>query len=621
MSYQSTSIASVLPRINRDLFIPSIQRPYVWQPEQILRLFDSLMQQYPISSFLFWNLAPASRADWQIYRFISDFRHGGTHNEPAELDDDTHITLVLDGQQRLTSLLIGLHGSYTVKLKHKRKNTHAAWVTQILYIDLTHAPAPPDDDDEEASPVDLRYGFRFFEEASRPVNGPNQLWFQVGLILTATSESQRDELVRRWVDENPRLDDEARAIARATLQRLWGALWQDDAVAYYTETSQSYDKVLDIFIRANDGGTKLSRGDLLMSVIDLRWRDIAARREIETLIDELTRIAEPPRALEREFILRSCLFFCDLDFGFKLANFSPANIARIEGQWSAVKEALLAAATLLRQQGIHGQALASHNVLMLVGYYVFRHQRTNAEPVSDADAERIRCWVIAVIFHGLLGLQTSRTFSTVRNALREALRHGRDFPYAGLSAALARIGRPIGFDPRQLDLYCARSIHGADGSQLLSLLYGGDLGRLQRRPEPLVQVRYLDPKYLRSTGVQEALIPPMQRLIDTLELAVALTDDERRDYYARDFEDWIASRPDTFFATHCLPADRSLYRLDRLLDLAQARRRLLAEALQAPESVGGDAGESLAPSEEEDLMRIGGIDFPLHELATLGHTV
>lgn len=48
MGYQITTIAQTLHRINQDLFIPAIQRPYVWQPEQITRLFDSLMRGYTL---------------------------------------------------------------------------------------------------------------------------------------------------------------------------------------------------------------------------------------------------------------------------------------------------------------------------------------------------------------------------------------------------------------------------------------------------------------------------------------------------------------------------------------------------------------------------------------------
>lgn len=584
MSYQSTAIAKLLPRINRDLFIPGIQRPYVWQPEQILRLFDSLMQRYPISSFLFWDLAPQSRIDWEIYRFVRDFRHGDIHNQHAELTEDAPVTLVLDGQQRLTSLLIGLEGSYTVKQKHKRKSTGGAWTTHVLYLDLAHIPAGADD--EETDPIQLRYRFAFFEEARRPANDENSLWFQVGHILTATDEIQRDALVQRWVDGALRLDAARKAAARETLLRLWEAFWCDDAIAYYTETSQSYDKVLDIFIRANDGGTKLSRGDLLMSIITLRWQQFNARDETEALIDEITQTIQPPRAIEREFILRACLFFADLEFGFKLANFSPANIARIEILWPRVRAALLLTARVLRAQGIYGDSLGGNSVLMLAGYYVFRSNRQR-EPeefvVGDADAERLRRWVIALTFHTVLGLNTGTTFAWIRTGLRDALREQTAFPSAELWDVHRARGRPIDFDRSALDRYCAHGDTERLGPALLSLAYGADLVRLGRRPMPLVQPRFLTAEYLRAAGVAEPLITPTQELVGRLVLAVALTEHERADYYARDFEDWIATRADEFFAAHCLPADRALYRFDRLLDLAAERKQfLLARLGQLP---------------------------------------
>jgi uncharacterized protein with ParB-like and HNH nuclease domain len=84
LSYISSNVAGVLDRINRSYFLPAIQRPFVWQPDQIVALFDSLLKGYPISSFLFWEIKPERRADWEIYKFIENFRFGDTHNELAE---------------------------------------------------------------------------------------------------------------------------------------------------------------------------------------------------------------------------------------------------------------------------------------------------------------------------------------------------------------------------------------------------------------------------------------------------------------------------------------------------------------------------------------------------------
>ncbi len=58
MSYQSSTIAAVLNRLNRSYFLPAIQREFVWSPDQVIKFFDSLMRRYPIGSFLFWDLSP-----------------------------------------------------------------------------------------------------------------------------------------------------------------------------------------------------------------------------------------------------------------------------------------------------------------------------------------------------------------------------------------------------------------------------------------------------------------------------------------------------------------------------------------------------------------------------------
>src|SRR5271167_3348907 len=119
MSYRSESIATAINRMNREYFLPAIQREFVWKPDQIMQLFDSIMRGYPISSFLFWELKPENRDKWQVYKFLDKAQYGGIHNELANKDGVANLTLVLDGQQRLTSLIIGLRGTYVTKKKYK----------------------------------------------------------------------------------------------------------------------------------------------------------------------------------------------------------------------------------------------------------------------------------------------------------------------------------------------------------------------------------------------------------------------------------------------------------------------------------------------------------------------
>ena len=100
MPYQSETIKTIVDRLNTQYFLPAIQRYYVWKPDQIIRLFDSVMQGYPISSFLFWEVASQNRDKWEIYKF-TDHAHsdGACHKKHHAPYGIGHLTLVLDGQR------------------------------------------------------------------------------------------------------------------------------------------------------------------------------------------------------------------------------------------------------------------------------------------------------------------------------------------------------------------------------------------------------------------------------------------------------------------------------------------------------------------------------------------
>jgi uncharacterized protein DUF262 len=48
MPYQSDAVSTIIGKLNTQYYLPAIQREFVWQPEQIIQLFDSLLRGYPI---------------------------------------------------------------------------------------------------------------------------------------------------------------------------------------------------------------------------------------------------------------------------------------------------------------------------------------------------------------------------------------------------------------------------------------------------------------------------------------------------------------------------------------------------------------------------------------------
>ena len=115
MAFQTPiTIKEAIDKINRNEYLlPSIQREYEWTQKQVVELFDSLMKEYPINSFLFWKVDRNIVSEYVFYEFIKDYNE--FDNNKTKLHNVTgqqEVIAILDGQQRLSSLFIALKGSY-----------------------------------------------------------------------------------------------------------------------------------------------------------------------------------------------------------------------------------------------------------------------------------------------------------------------------------------------------------------------------------------------------------------------------------------------------------------------------------------------------------------------------
>ncbi|MBV6490880.1 MAG: hypothetical protein CNCCGFBP_01402 [Fimbriimonadaceae bacterium] len=179
MSYKTETIANTIARLNANYYLPAIQREFVWDSSQIVQLFDSILRGYPISSFLFWAIEAANYDKWRAYQFLIDGKDGGVHNPEANLSAVTELHLILDGQQRLTSLNIGLRGTYTVKKKYGRKDNPDAWSKRTLFLDILHDPLTLVDPNYE----DNFFRFEFRDKGKGGKGNGESRWFEVGKIL------------------------------------------------------------------------------------------------------------------------------------------------------------------------------------------------------------------------------------------------------------------------------------------------------------------------------------------------------------------------------------------------------------------------------------------------------
>ena len=128
-----------------DYVLPAIQREFVWKPEQICRLFDSILQGIPFGTFLFWKVEPASVEAYKFYGFVRDYHErDNPHCPDLGLVSGRQLIAVLDGQQRLSALNIGLRGSMAIRQPSMWRNNPKAYPVKHLYLNLL-SKAEPDE--------------------------------------------------------------------------------------------------------------------------------------------------------------------------------------------------------------------------------------------------------------------------------------------------------------------------------------------------------------------------------------------------------------------------------------------------------------------------------------------
>lgn len=578
MSYESTTIAKIINKVNRNYFLPAIQRPFVWKPEQLIRLFDSLMKGYPISSFLFWDLKPESKQQWEIYKFVENFRYGDTHNEIAETDG-FDVTLVLDGQQRLTSLMLGLRGSYTVKAKNKRINNPDAWTRQHLYLDLLK---DPNLDDDEAG-IEVSYGFKFFSE--HPNNSNSNFWIKVGRILDYNDESKFDEAKDEWSDllHGDVTRDQVRLFKR-NLDRLYRMIWKDESVSYFTEQSQSYDRVLDIFIRANDGGTKLSKSDLLLSMLTSKWEGVNAREEIFNFVEYVNNDLTLKNDFDKDFVMRSCLVLTDLSHVYKVANFTKENLDIIKNNWSKIKKTLEQTILLINSFGLDRDLLTSANALHPIAYYIHKTGKSLLGTTSFeiTNSREIHRWLLISLLNNIFGGNSDSTIGLSREIVRDQLNKSFNFPTDLLLIGLKTHGKYSSLNDDFIDDILQITYSRKTAFLALSLIQDETgVGNNLFHIDHIFPKSWFTTANLQSIGISINQIESYQLYSNSIANLQILLARENQEKSTQSLEEWIKVRDEDFKRKHCIPTNNELYKIENFLLFCSERKKLIELKLKS----------------------------------------
>lgn len=355
------TIAQAVRRITaHELLLPSFQREFVWKPLQIENLFDSLMRGYPISSMLFWKVKGEAKAKYKFYGFLTDYveRHK-TVGSPFPSESINDFDAVLDGQQRLTALYIGLCGTYAFhRARYLWKYSEESFPPRILYLNISNEL--PEDENEK------KYEFSFLEEKdtnadSLWTDAKGQKWFKVGEVLRF-GDLKADYDLDDFASEFNLSKEEKKRIGR-----LEKVVFNETMINFYEEDDSSPERAVNIFVRINSGGTHLSLSDILFSIVTANWN-----KDAKKLIPDLV---EAVNAMDfnitQDFVLRAFLMLHGREVRFKIKNFTNEFVRQLEENWMDIKTAIIELFRLMKSFGLTGFSLTSYNATLPILFYLY----------------------------------------------------------------------------------------------------------------------------------------------------------------------------------------------------------------------------------------------------------
>jgi uncharacterized protein with ParB-like and HNH nuclease domain len=526
-------------------WLPNIQRSFVWSEDQICRLFDSILREYPISTLLIWK----TKSTIRHRKFIDNFKRDLVNRLSIFFvpENDKKKCLVLDGQQRLQSLYIGLCGSY------ERKE---------LYLDILSG--------DIAAPDDVKYKFAFLEAADAKFP-----WIKFKQIVFSPKNALAlaQSLIRGANRELTEREMEKIAEHVALVVKTFHS---DDGISYQEldsiENTELYkeDDVVEIFIRANSGGTRLAKSDLLFSLLTASWD--YANEEMESLLAQLN---QHGFAFPRDFVLKSCLTLLDQGARYEVDKFRKPGIREeIEQNWETISKTIRDVIDFVRGKTFIRCDKAMPSNLALIPLIYVRYRFPQAwQQAKDIDNFLLR---------SLLAGAFSGTPDQLIDDCVSKIKQSSGFKAEELFDVIRSKGRSLELTE---DRFWQMG-YGSDTIHLLFNLWYRNFNYTPSYENNFPQVDHIFPqsalkkvKTLNPRTNRRDLMKYKDADRNQLANCMLLTQQENGAGGKSDTlpDVWFAGKDQAYLDMHLIPKDRELWKLERFDDFVAERKKLIRQ--------------------------------------------
>ena len=210
-----------------NIALPDIQRPFVWRDAQVRDLFDSMYRGYPVGTLMFWETGAEV----------------GTKPVGGHEQDRIAKLLIVDGQQRLTSLFAVLTGETVLTQKFEEKHVRIAF--------------RPTDETFEVSDAAIKKNPEFIPD--------------ITVLWGKRYKSRVREFMKRLSSSHDQpLDDAAQDELEERIDRVRD-LRDFRFQVIEINANADAEQVADIFVRANSKGVMLKQADFIMTLMSIHW--------------------------------------------------------------------------------------------------------------------------------------------------------------------------------------------------------------------------------------------------------------------------------------------------------------------------------------------------------------
>ncbi|BCT69559.1 DUF262 domain-containing protein [Nitrosospira sp. NRS527] len=528
------------------LWLPNIQRFFVWREDQMEKLFDSIMRQYPLPSLLVWK----TKAEIRNRKFIDQYN--GTVDLKSLYRPVTKKVkrLVLDGQQRMQTLFMGLKGSLEGR--------------PLYFNVLSGVPSHPDD-------VQFKFSFKIPDQAAWP-------WVVFSELIY--TKKLAGEVTKQLLDQySVKVTDEEHELVARNIERAKREFEVTEALIYQEidstddDCSYSFEDVVEIFIRANDGGTKLSKSDLMFSLIASDWH--TADIEMHEFLNDIN---GEQFKFDRDFILKTAMVLLNQGARYDVEKFRKVEVRQlITDKWSDITDSIRFVRDFLSQKTFIRCDKALPSYLALIPLIYYRHHYPNCWNSAQDKVD----YLIRVLLTGAFSGRPDALIDQVVKAIKET----GSFQNRQIFGVIREDGRNLAISETQLFGmgYGSRNIH---------LLFNLWYPRAEYAPSwdgHLPQVDHIFPRSILKR-VKE-LNPENGRIslqhysagdINQLANCMLLTQSENGPAAKSDMSpsEWFKEKSDEYLVLHCIPRNKELWEIGRYEDFIEARKALIKEKFE-----------------------------------------